>query len=757
MSDDIVKIEINGQEVEARKGEMLIRVTDREGVTVPRFCYHDKLSVAANCRMCLVEVEKAPKPLPACATPVMDGMKVHTRSPKALAAQQAVMEFLLINHPLDCPICDQGGECELQDVAVGFGAGVSQYTESKRVVRDKNLGPLISSEMTRCIHCTRCVRFGEEIAGIQELGGTGRGEFMQIGTYIEKSINHELSGNVIDLCPVGALTNKPFRFRARAWEMSSADIIAPHDGVGSNLFVHRQRGMVLRAVPKANEPVNETWISDRDRYSHAGIYADDRALNPEVKGANGNWQVQEWETALSMVVERLRAATGGDFTQLGVIASPNATLEEHFLLAELARKLGCSNVDHRIHQQDFSDAAGDPAYPSLGQEVGALAGNKAILVIGADLRADAPLIAHRVRMAAMNGASVSFINPARFEYLFPVHSQQVVAPGDMAAALSAIPEGVQAALREGPSTILLGRMAFAHPQFSVLRKLAAALAETTGATLAFLPEGGNAAGAWLAGMVPHRTAGGKKAAVNGMDVQAMLDKPRKAYLVLGIEPELDALDGHRMLGVLKQAETIVLNPFATKRMRDYANVILPVGTWMETAGTFVNAAGFRQSWAGAANPIGESRPAWKVLRVLGNLFGLDGFDYEDIASVRAQIEHDTANVAPGSVSGDAAAKGSAPSGLQVVPASRLYGSDMIVRRASALQQTEIAKQARVARIHPATGQELGLKDGGNIIIRTASGNVLVPVVFDDAIAASTLWAPQGAPVCGEISVEVAEA
>ncbi|HEY5655925.1 MAG TPA: NADH-quinone oxidoreductase subunit NuoG, partial [Woeseiaceae bacterium] len=431
MSDDIVNIEVNGETVEARKGQMLIEVTDKVGAYVPRFCYHEKLSIAANCRMCLVEVEKAPKPLPACATPVTAGMKVFTRSPKAISAQKATMEFLLINHPLDCPICDQGGECELQDLSMGYGRDVSRYAERKRVVKDKNIGPLISTDMTRCIHCTRCVRFGEEITGIPELGTCGRGENVKISTYVEKTVDHELSANIIDLCPVGALNNKPYRYSARAWEIEQRATVAPHDCAGSNIFAHVLRGTVKRVVPRSNEAINETWIADRDRFSYEGIYSDDRLTGPRIK-RDGQWHDIGWDDALQALADKLKAA-GSD---LGMLVSPSATLEEDYLLARLADALGTANIDHRLRQSDFSDQQNDPIFPWLGCSIEDLENQDAILVIGSNVRKEVPIIAHRIRKAALGGSAVSFVNDKAYPYFFA--TTQNIGTADIIAELAGV-------------------------------------------------------------------------------------------------------------------------------------------------------------------------------------------------------------------------------------------------------------------------------------------------------------------------------
>ncbi len=416
MSDDIVNIEVDGKPVEARKGQMIIEVTDAIGAYVPRFCYHEKLSVAANCRMCLIEVEKAPKPMPACATPVGEGMKIFTKSPKAIAAQKATMEFLLINHPLDCPICDQGGECELQDLAIGYGRDISRYNDHKRVVKDKDIGPLVSTDMTRCIHCTRCVRFGEEITGKPQLGTTGRGEKMEISTYVEQSVDHELSANIIDLCPVGALNNKPYRYSARAWEMMQRATVSPHDCVGSNLYAHVLRGTVKRMVPRVNEAINETWLSDRDRFSYEAIYSADRLASPRIR-ENGDWRDIDWEDALATAADALRQA---DAEKIGLLASPAITVEEAHLLAQLADHLGTANIDHRITRRDVTDQDDDPMYPSLGCSIAEIETQDAVLVAGSNIRAEAPIIAHRLRKAALAGADISFVNNTEYEYFFEV-------------------------------------------------------------------------------------------------------------------------------------------------------------------------------------------------------------------------------------------------------------------------------------------------------------------------------------------------
>jgi NADH-quinone oxidoreductase subunit G len=706
---DTVTVTVDGIAIQAKKGEMLIRVTDAQGIYVPRFCYHEKLPVAANCRMCLVEVEKAPKPLPACATPVMDGMVVHTRSPKALAAQKAVMEFLLINHPLDCPICDQGGECELQDLAVGYGRDVSRFTERKRVVKDKNLGPLISTDMTRCIHCTRCVRFGQEIAGFPELGTTNRGENNEIGTYVEKSVDHELSGNVIDLCPVGALNSKPFRYRARAWEMIQVPMVSPHDGLGTNLYGHVWRGRLMRVVPRYNEAINECWISDRDRFSYEGIYSPDRLVKPMVRDDGGVWHETDWQSALEAAAKGLKSVAAD---RLGVLAGASSTIEEYALLAQVADGLGTANIDHRLRQLDFAADAADPALPYLGGTIADVDHLQALLVVGSNLRRELPILAHRVRKAAVAGCSVSFLNPAVFEYLFPVVAQLVEPPAAQLAQLNAllsvagvgpvgsamatvsdahrnIVEQLKSAQRKA---IWLGALALRHPHYSALRTAVVRLAEATGAQVGVLAEGGNAAGAHLAGVLPHRAAGGVPRARVGLHAGAMLSQRLDAYLLWDMELA-DTLHP-RAAETLRAARFVVAaTPFASEELKSVAHVLLPIGTFAETSGTYVNLEGQWQSFTGAARPVGESRPGWKVLRVLGNLLDLPGFDANSSEEVRDALRTLVErNARPLPV--QPAALTPLPDGPVTVTDVALYQSDAIVRRSAPLQRTREARNFR---------------------------------------------------------------
>jgi len=715
MTDDTVNIEIDGRPCTARKGQMIIEVSDVHDAYIPRFCYHKKLSVAANCRMCLVEVENVPKPLPACATPVNEGMKVWTRSPRAIAAQKATMEFLLINHPLDCPICDQGGECELQDLAMGYGSDASRYTEGKRVVRDKNLGPLVSTDMTRCIQCTRCVRFGQEIAGIQELGTIGRGERMEIGTYVEQSVCHEMSGNIIDLCPVGALNSKPFRYRARSWEMTQIDTIAAHDCVGSNLYAHVCRGRLMRIVPRDNEAINETWISDRDRFSYEGIYSDDRLLRPMVR-EGGEWRETDWSSALNVVADGLRSAVAeAGPARLGILTSPWSTLEEHFLAARLGRGLGTHNIDHRLMRRDFSHQDREPPFPSLGLSLEALERADGVALVGCDVRSEAPIVAHRVRKAAVGGGRVGTLGAEAYPLLFPVTAQAVQPDGDLvqglvatltaldpdialppglqglARAVTALPEhrALAEMLRDGKeSVVIVGMQAHSHPAFGTVRALASILADLTGSVFGCLTPGPNSAGGAIAGALPHRNAGGEPVEKPGLDVAAMLARPLSAYLIQGFEPEWDTAAGGDALPVLAAAGLVVtITPYVTDAMRGYASVLLPAGTHAETAGTFVNCEGRWQGFPGVAQPLGEARPAWKILRVLGTLLEIPGMEFGSVDEIRAEIE--AAVNRPG-LTGDRAGKAQASYSAATASGTdwtAIYGCDPVVRRAPALQAT----------------------------------------------------------------------
>ncbi|AYN21551.1 NADH-quinone oxidoreductase subunit NuoG [Alcaligenes aquatilis] len=752
----MVELTIDGIKVDAPEGSMVIQAAHDAGVYVPHFCYHKKLSIAANCRMCLVDVEKAPKPLPACATPVTNGMVVRTRSEKAVAAQKSVMEFLLINHPLDCPVCDQGGECQLQDLAVGYGGSESRYKEEKRVVAAKSMGPLISTEaMQRCIHCTRCVRTGEEIAGVQEVGMLNRGEHAEITTFVGRAVESELSGNMIDVCPVGALLSKPFRFNARTWELARRRSVSPHDSVGANLVLQAKMDKVLRVVPFENDEVNECWISDRDRFSYEGLYTEDRLTRPMVRGDDGQWREASWNDAMQTIVAGMNAVRekfGAD--QLGCIGSATSTTEELALLARLGRALGTENVDFRLRQTDARLDGALAGVPWLGMPLTALNELDRVLVVGSFLRKDHPLMAQRLRQAVKRGAQVSFIDSAADNPLFnAIAGRMTVAPSQLANSLaqvlvavakakdSAIPaglEGVQVSaeaqqiadsLASGERVaILLGNMAVNSDQASVIAANANAIAQASGAKLGFLTAGGNTVGGYLANAVPGK---------GGLTAEQMLAQTLRAYLVLNVEPALDSDLGERAVETLKSATFSVALTSYRSAAEQWADVMLPVSPFTETSGTFVNAEGRVQSFKGAAAPVGDTRPAWKVLRVLGNLFQLDGFDDETSESVRdsvmaAGVESrlsNQINLAPSMLP--------AASGLERVADVPIYRSDALVRRSAPLQETP-ASAAPTARMAAATLTQLGLADGDLVKVRSSQGEVSLPAQLDDTVALSSV-------------------
>jgi len=740
---------------------MLIEVTDANDIYVPRFCYHKKLSVAANCRMCLVDVEKAPKPLPACATPVMDGMKVRTRSKLAMEAQKSVMEFLLINHPLDCPFCDQGGECELQDLAMGYGRDVSRYQETKRVVRDKDIGPLVQTEMTRCIHCTRCVRFGEEVAGLRELGATGRGEFMEIGTFIEQSMASELSGNVIDLCPVGALTSRPFRFSARTWEMTQKPGIAPHDGVGSNVHFHIKNDQVQRVVPAENEAINEVWLSDRDRFSYEGLYSEDRLSAPMIRDGD-DWREVDWETAFDAVRDRLGPILKSDPVAVGGLIAPTATLEELFLFQKLLRGAGCANIDHRLRQLDFSDQDNAPVFPWLGQSIAELERLDCALVIGGNPRKEQPLLNHRLRKAALRGARILQINPVEFPFNYDLGAGIRTAPGQLVRAVAGVCKALaqlksdplaretwledvavsdehkrvaQHLSRPGRNSVLLGNLAASLPDAAALRFVAGQLATLAGATFGYLGDAGNSAGAWLAGAIPHRGPGGKPAPRTGMDVRAMAQKGLRAFLLYQAEAEADSVDPGALLAALHGAECVVsLNSWLTDAARKYAHVLLPVGQYAESDGSLVNVEGVTQSWHGVVGAPGEARPGWKVLRMVAKSLGVPGCDYETAQAVAQDAARLTAGIRPENRAAwrPFTRLPAATAGLQRITVVPMNSSDALVRRASALQQTADHADGAV-HVNRNTATRAGVQAAKRAALAQNGHAMTLAVVLDDAL------------------------
>ncbi|QYY26520.1 NADH-quinone oxidoreductase subunit NuoG [Diaphorobacter sp. MNS-0] len=705
----MVEIELDGKKVEVTEGCMVMHAAEKVGTYIPHFCYHKKLSIAANCRMCLVEVEKAPKPLPACATPVTQGMIVRTKSDKAIKAQQSVMEFLLINHPLDCPICDQGGECQLQDLAVGYGGDSSRYGEEKRVVAHKDVGPLISmEEMSRCIHCTRCVRFGQEIAGVMELGMVNRGEHSEITTVIGDTVDSELSGNMIDLCPVGALTSKPFRYSARTWELSRRKSVSPHDSTGANLIVQVKNHKVMRVVPFENEDVNECWIADRDRFSYEALNSPDRLTRPMLK-QGGEWKEVDWQTALEYVANGLRCVkTEHGAQSIGALVSPHSTVEELFLAGALVRGLGSDNIDHRLRHAEFGKAEG---VRWLGTSIASLSTLQSVLVVGSNLRKDHPLFAQRIRQAARHGCAVNAINSVAIDWAIPnvrtklapaagwstalaevaaaIAAEKGVAAPVQGAATSEEARAIAAALLTGErKAILLGNGAAHHAQASSLLALAQWIGAQTGATVGYLTEAANTVGAQFVGAQPQE---------GGLNAAQMLDGRLKAALLLNVEPEHDSALGAAAAQALAQTDMVVtLSPFKTNL--EFSDVLLPIAPFSETSGSFVNAEGRLQSFHAVVKPAGEARPAWKVLRVLGNLLGLEGMDYETSQDVLVRATGKPAGectLLPAERLSNATSAEPKLGGECAEPVvAAIYQLDSLVRRAPSLQLTADARAAR---------------------------------------------------------------
>ncbi|MGY6588842.1 MAG: NADH-quinone oxidoreductase subunit NuoG [Wenzhouxiangella sp.] len=748
---DLVTLEIDGQSVEVARGSMIIEAADRIGVDIPRFCYHPKLSIAANCRMCLVDVEKAPKPLPACATPVADGMKVFTESRRAVDAQRGVMEFLLINHPLDCPICDQGGECELQDLAMGYGRSISRFTERKRVVKDKNLGPLVATDMTRCIHCTRCVRYLEEVAGTSELGGIGRGEKTEISTFVERNINSELSGNIIDLCPVGALTNKPFRFSARPWEMRARPSLGSHDCVGSNLFYHVRGQKIMRCVPRDNEAVNECWLADRDRYSHFGLNSEERLTRPRIK-VDGHWHDADWGSALKAAAQALSGV------ELGALLSPRATTEEHFLLKALVNGLGSEHIDHRLRLNDFRHPAAGRAHMDIASRE--WPDCDAVLLVGSNIRHDQPILGHRLRTAwRKRQARIMDINPVAYPFHFDLVERSIVPPQRMVDRLAAVTRAALAHKGRQPgddvlgkrlatievdesaramveqlasaerALIVLGDGALTHADAAWLRELASLLAETLDVALCVLPGPANSEGAWRAGAVP-----GPK----GLDAAAMVQQRLPAYLLWDIDPALDLARPASAREAFTQARVVAVSSFADAQLEAVADVLLPLAPVPETDGSYVNLDGRHQAFAAALKAPGEARAGWKILRRLGELLGLDGFDFVSLDAVQQRLEAVSAP-ATGQLVLDESETGSTDELWRIgdVP---IYAGDNLLRRAPELQKTHHADDERV-RVNPATASRLGLVDKQAVRVRVGSAEVSLDWLADDRIATDAVWLP----------------
>ncbi len=761
----MVNIEINGKTIQAREGSMLLEAADEAGITIPRFCYHSKLSIAASCRMCLVEVEKAPKPMPACATPVNEGLKAFTRSPRAIAAQRSVMEFLLINHPLDCPICDQGGECDLQEMALGYGNDVSHYAESKRVVSNPDLGSLISTDMTRCIHCTRCVRFGKEIGGVMELGAPGRGEHMHIATYMEHSVDSELSGNAIDLCPVGALTSKPFRFSARPWELQATHSVSPHDCVGANIRIDSRNGKVMRVVARDNEAVNECWIADRDRFSYTALDHEERLTRPQIK-KEGVWQECGWDSALATAVEGLKKISAD---KLGALASATATSEEHYLLQKLLRAIGSSNIDHRLRQQDFRDQNEQGAFPALGQSISSLEENDAVLLVGSNIRKEVPLLAQRLRKAARKGARIMAINAVDYDMAFKVAQKSISldlasellgvarallesssesAPQALASAINAAEvsdahRAIAKALSEAKQgSVIIGQVAQSHPAAAELRAVANLVASLSGCHIGTLAEA-NGAGAALAGCLPHRGVGGKAIDNKGLDWKGMFEAGMEGYLLLGAEPEFDCIDSAAALKSMQSAGFVVaINSYASDALRDYADVLLPAATFAETAGSFVNTEGSWQSFNGAVAAPGEARPAWKILRVMGNLFDVAGFEFNSAEEVREELQAACGEPAGAPAAWHPSEMSKVASGLVRIADVPLYAVDAVVRRAAPLQATADADVWQI-RVNSATAEKAGLASAVEAKLTQGEGEVVLPLLIDERLPDNAVYLPAG--------------
>ena len=775
----MIQIQLDGKAVDVAEGSTVMHAAEQAGTYIPHFCYHKKLSIAANCRMCLVDIEKAPKPMPACATPVTQGMVVRTKSDKAVKAQQGVMEFLLINHPLDCPICDQGGECQLQDLAVGYGGSASRYHEEKRVVLRKDVGPLISmEEMTRCIHCTRCVRFGQEIAGIMELGMVNRGEHSEITTVVGETVDSELSGNMIDLCPVGALTSKPFRYSARTWELARRKSVSPHDSTGANLIVQVKNGKVMRVVPLENEAVNECWIADRDRFSYEALGSDDRLTAPMIK-QGGQWQTVDWNTALDYVVRGLRGVRDEHGAQaIGALASMSATVEELHLLARLVRGLGSENIDHRLRHADFTNAAPAGSARWLGTSIASLAELQRVLVVGSFLRKDHPLLAQRIRQAQRKGAQVSSLHAVHDDWGMTLAHRVTAVPSGWVGVLASIAaavaanagvaaplpaevtdeaRGVAASLTGGErKAVLLGNAAAQHPNAAQLLALANWIGAHTGARVGYLGEAGNSVGAQLVRALPGE---------GGLDAGAMLSGGTiKAAVLLDVEPALDVANPSAALAALGAAQMVVaLTPWKNAA-ETVADVMLPIAPFTETSGTFVNAEGRAQGFHGVVRPLGEARPGWKVLRVLGNLLALKDFDFETSEDVRREaLGHEAALLARLDNGATSLQPAGSPAGseLERIADVPIYCTDGLVRRAPALQATADARPP-MAGIPDALWTRLGLTEGAQVRLSQAAASAVLPARRDPGLAANAVRVAAGHPATaslgamfGAISVEKA--
>jgi NADH-quinone oxidoreductase subunit G len=759
----MVEIELDGKTVEVPQGSMVMHAANKLGTYVPHFCYHKKLSIAANCRMCLVEVEKAPKPLPACATPVTQGMKVFTHSAKAVEAQRSVMEFLLINHPLDCPICDQGGECQLQDLAVGYGKSNSRYDEEKRVVFHKNVGPLISmQEMSRCIHCTRCVRFGQEVAGVMELGMVNRGEHSEITTFVGQTVDSELSGNMIDLCPVGALTSKPFRYGARTWELGRKRSVSPHDSLGANTTVQTKSNKVMRVVALENDAINECWISDRDRFAYEGLNSADRVTMPMVK-QGGQWLETDWQSALDYVAHSLKtiAAESGP-ESIGALAHPISSTEELHLLQKIIRDLGSNQIDTRLRQTDIKGAANAPW---LGMPISQLSELDRVLIIGSFLRKDQPLVAARFRTAAKRGSQVLRIDAGGDDWLIPslgipvspsawvntlgqvalavAKAKSVLAPVGIAnLSVSELAQKIADSMLSGSSkAVLLGSAAVSHPALSNLHVLAQFIADNTGATLGFLPVGGNAVGAALVN-------------ANGAGIESVLSGDRRAMILMNIEPDADLPNPEQARAALAQANTVIaLSAYKSADLLEVADVILPISTFTETMSTFVNAEGRVQTIQPSVKPLADSRPAWKVLRVLGGLLGLEGFllNMPEEVLGEALSENYCSKLDNRSHLSALSNDHQLPlTSLERLTDVNIYAGDQIVRRSSALQLTRDAKRGNQVGLDKKLFSQLGLNEGDLVSVTQGNQTVNMPATLEANLALGAVRISAGTGISAKL-------
>ena len=732
----MLQISIDGKEVSVEQGATVIEAAQKLGTYIPHFCYHKKLSIAASCRMCLVEVEKAPKPLPACATPVTDGMVVHTHSKMAKQAQEGVMEFLLINHPLDCPVCDKGGECQLQDLAVGYGKSTTRYTEAKRAVVAKDMGPLISTrEMSRCIHCSRCVRFTEEIAGNQEIGIANRGEHSEILTFIGRAVETELSGNVIDLCPVGALTSKPFRFNARSWELNRRKSVSAHDALGSNLIMQTKEHTVRRVLPLENEAINECWLSDRDRFAYEGLNHESRLKNPKIK-QGGEWIDVDWQTALEYVRNGIECITkDGNQEQIGFWANPMNTLEELYLAKKLANGIGSRHFATRLREQDGRLKGTLAGAQWLGCNIADLSDAEAVLVVGANLRQEQPLLTARLRVAANQGSKISVVAARKEQLHMPLAAQETLHPNQWAGYLKKLSANaanpIHAGLKDAEkAAVLLGAEAQNHPDYAAIYTAAQRLAEQTGASFGILPQAANSVGADLLN-------------ADSGSIAEMIAAPKQAVLLLNVEPEADVAGGAAAVAALKQAKSVMaFTPFVSDTLLEVCDVLLPIAPFTETSGSFVNMEGRLQSFHGVVKGLGESRPLWKILRVLGNLLELEGFEYDS----SEQILHDAldAQRLPEKLNNRSSWQGEAApaaAGLIRTGGVGIYHTDAIVRRAKALQQTSHA-QVPPARVHPDTLAALGLADGITAEAVQNGSRVRVTVMADNTLPPNVVHLPQ---------------